>query len=110
MSTALSWVLLVIAGLFEVAWAICLKYSEGFTRPGFVAGTIAALAASMVLLGLAARALPIGTAYAVWTGIGAFGTAMLGMCLLGESAAAIRLVCLAFILTGIVGLKLTDTT
>lgn len=109
MSVTASWVLLVIAGLFEVAWAICLKFSEGFTRPGYVAGTVAALAASMVLLGLAARQLPIGTAYAVWTGIGAFGTAVLGMALLGESAAAVRLVCLALILTGIVGLKLTDT-
>ena len=108
MSITVSWVLLLVAGLFEVAWAVCLKYSEGFTRPGFTVATVAALAASMVLLGLAARALPIGTAYAVWTGIGAFGTAVLGMVLLGESAAAIRLVCLALILTGIVGLKLTD--
>ena len=109
MSITASWALLVIAGLFEVAWAICLKFSEGFTRPAYVAGTVAALAASMVLLGLAARQLPIGTAYAVWTGIGAFGTAVLGMALLGESAAAMRLVCLALILTSIVGLKLTDT-
>ena len=109
MNPTLSWILLVIAGLFEVVWAICLKYSAGFTRPWFTAGTVTALATSMLLLGFAARSLPIGTAYAVWTGIGAFGTAVLGMWLLGESSAALRLLCLALILTGIVGLKLSDT-
>lgn len=98
--------LLVIAGLFETAWAIGLKYSQGFTRPWPTLGTLLALAVSMVLLGLAARTLPIGTAYAVWTGIGALGTAVLGIVLFGESADFLRIVCLALIVAGILGLKL----
>jgi quaternary ammonium compound-resistance protein SugE len=93
--------------LFEVAWAVGLKYTEGFTKPWPTALTLAAMAVSMGLLGITARSLPIGTAYAVWTGIGVFGTALLGMYLFGESMAPLRLLCLALILTGIVGLKLT---
>ncbi|HLW73538.1 MAG TPA: quaternary ammonium compound efflux SMR transporter SugE [Gammaproteobacteria bacterium] len=107
MSTALAWALLVVAGLFEVAWAMGLKYTAGFTRPWPTALTVAAMVVSMGLLGFVARQLPIGTAYAVWTGIGVFGTAVLGMYIFGESAAVLRLICLALILTGIVGLKLT---
>ena len=108
MSTALAWALLVVAGLFEVVWAVGLKYTAGFTRPWPTALTVAAMVVSMGLLGIVARHLPIGTAYAVWTGIGVFGTAVLGMYLFGESTALLRLLCLALILTGIVGLKLTS--
>ena len=108
MSTSLSWVLLVIAGLFEVAWAIGLKYTQGFTRLWPSIGTVVALAASMGLLGLAARILPIGTAYAVWTGIGAVGTAVLGIALFGDSANSLRLLCLALVVVGILGLKFAD--
>ncbi len=107
MSPALAWALLVVAGLFEVAWAIGLKYTQGFTQPVATALTVAAMVVSMGLLGVVARQLPIGTAYAVWTGIGVFGTAVLGMYLFGESLAPLRLLCLALIMTGIVGLKLT---
>jgi quaternary ammonium compound-resistance protein SugE len=106
-SPALAWTLLVIAGLFEVAWAIGLKYTEGFTRTIPTILTLAAMAVSMGLLGVTARHLPIGTAYAVWTGIGVFGTAVLGMYLFGESTAPLRLLCLGLIVAGIVGLKLT---
>ncbi|HEX2667301.1 MAG TPA: quaternary ammonium compound efflux SMR transporter SugE [Gammaproteobacteria bacterium] len=108
MSPAQAWILLVVAGLFEVAWAIGLKYTEGFTKTLPTSLTLAAMGVSMGLLGLVTRQLPIGTAYAVWTGIGVFGTAVLGMYLFGESTTAIRLGCLALILTGIVGLKLTS--
>jgi len=107
LSPTLAWALLFVAGLFEVAWAVGLKYTEGFTRPWPTALTLAAMALSMGLLGVTARSLPLGTAYAVWTGIGVFGTALLGMYLFGESMAPLRLLCLALILTGIVGLKLT---
>jgi quaternary ammonium compound-resistance protein SugE len=108
MSAELAWALLVIAGLFEVAWAIGLKYTEGFTKPTATTLTVAAMVISMGLLGVVAKQLPIGTAYAVWTGIGVFGTAVLGVYLFGESMAPLRLLCLAFIITGIVGLKLTS--
>ena len=107
MSAALAWTLLLVAGLFEVVWAVGLKYTAGFTRPWPTALTVAAMVVSMGLLGLVARYLPIGTAYAVWTGIGVFGTAVLGMVLFGESTAPLRLLCLGLIITGIVGLKLT---
>jgi quaternary ammonium compound-resistance protein SugE len=107
-NTSLAWLLLVVAGLFEIAWAIGLKYTAGFTRPLPTVLTVAAMVISMGLLGITARQLPIGTAYAVWTGIGVFGTAVLGMYLFGESMAPLRLLCLAFILTGIIGLKLTS--
>jgi quaternary ammonium compound-resistance protein SugE len=101
----LSWIILFFAGLLEIGWAIGLKYSEGFTRLWPSVATAAAMAGSVVLLGLAMKQLPVGTAYAVWTGIGAVGTAILGIVLFGESAAAARLVCLGLILAGIVGLK-----
>lgn len=102
------WVLLFIAGLFEVAWAIGLKYTEGFTRFWPSAGTLAAMTLSIVLLGLAMRTLPVGTAYAVWTGIGAVGTVILGIVLFAEPATAARLACVGLIVAGILGLKLTS--
>jgi quaternary ammonium compound-resistance protein SugE len=105
MTRNLAWLALAIAGLFEVGWAIGLKYSDGFTRPLASISTVIAILVSMALLGLAAKTLPIGTAYAVWTGIGAVGTAILGIFLFGDSASVIRLVCLALIVLGIVGLK-----
>ncbi len=104
----MAWGLLLLAGLLEVGWAVGLKYTNGFTRPWPSAGTAAALVASVVLLGSALRTLPLGTAYAVWTGIGTVGTAILGMVLLGEPAGAMRLVCIALIVAGIVGLKLAS--
>ena len=101
-----SWFILLIAGVFEIAWAIGLKYTDGFTRLWPTIGTVAAMVISIVLLGLAVKTLPVGTAYAVWTGIGAVGTAMLGIALLGEPASAGRLMSLSLIIAGIVGLKL----
>ncbi len=103
----MAWVILVIAGLFEVGWAIGLKYTEGFTRLWPTVGTVVAMTISVVLLGWAMRSLPVGTAYAVWTGIGALGTVILGIVLFGEPATAARLVCVGLILAGIVGLKAT---
>ena len=108
MTVTLAWVLLVVAGLFEVAWAIGLKYTEGFSKPMPTVLTVTAMAISMGMLGVVARQLPIGTAYAVWTGIGVFGTAVLGMYLFGESTAPLRLLCLGLIIAGIVGLKQTS--
>ena len=102
----MAWLVLFVAGLFEIAWAIGLKYTEGFSRPWPSAGTVAAMVVSVVLLGLAMRSLPVGTAYAVWTGIGAVGTVILGIVLFGEPATAARLVCIGLIVAGIVGLKL----
>ncbi len=101
----MAWILLLLAGLFEVGWAIGLKYTEGFTRLGPSALTVAAMVASFWLLSLALKVLPIGTAYAVWTGVGAVGTAVLGIVLFGESAAAARLACIGLIVAGIAGLK-----
>ena len=101
------WTLLFLAGLFEVAWAVGLKYTDGFTKLMPTTLTVAAMIASIVLLGLAVKHLPVGTAYAVWTGIGTIGTVILGIVLLGDSAAPLRIVCLALIVLGIVGLKLT---
>jgi quaternary ammonium compound-resistance protein SugE len=101
----MAWIILFVAGLFEIGWAVGLKYTEGFTRPGPTALTGVALVASMVLLGWAVKTLPIGTAYAVWTGIGAVGTAILGLVLFHEPATAARLACIALIVAGIVGLK-----
>jgi quaternary ammonium compound-resistance protein SugE len=106
LSTTLAWTLLVVAGLFEVAWAIGLKYTEGFTKPVPTVLTVAAMVISMGLLGVVARQLPIGTAYAVWTGIGAAGTALLGIWLFGEAATVLRLLCLTLIVAGVIGLKL----
>lgn len=104
----MAWLLLVVAGLFEVAWAIGLKYTDGFTRLWPTVGTLAAMGISLGLLGLAMKSLPVGTSYAVWVGVGAVGTAVLGIVLLGESASAGRLVSLALIVAGIVGLKLAS--
>jgi quaternary ammonium compound-resistance protein SugE len=101
----MAWFILLVAGLLEVAWAIGLKYTEGFTKPLPTVLTVLAMGASVGLLGLALRTLPVGTAYAVWTGIGAVGTAILGMVLFGEAATAMRLACIALIVAGIVGLK-----
>lgn len=105
----MSWFILVIAGFFEIVWAIGLKVGAGFTRPWIVAGTIVALLVSFVLLGLAMQHLPVGTAYAVWTGIGALGTALIGIVWLGEPATAGRLFSLLLIVCGIVGLQLTTS-
>ena len=104
----MSWLILLIAGLFEVAWAIGLKYTEGFTRFWPTVGTILAMVVSLWLLGLAMKALPVGTAYAVWVGVGALGTALLGIALFGEPASVGRLLSLLLILCGIVGLKLAS--
>jgi quaternary ammonium compound-resistance protein SugE len=102
----MNWMLLLVAGLFEVGWAIGLKYTDGFTRPWPTVGTVAAMVISVGLLGWAMRGLPVGTAYAVWVGVGAVGTAVLGMLLFGEAASAGRLVSLGLVVAGIVGLKL----
>ncbi|MGH8320995.1 MAG: quaternary ammonium compound efflux SMR transporter SugE [Gammaproteobacteria bacterium] len=101
----MAWLLLVLAGLFEVAWVVGLKYTAGFTRPLASTLTIIAIIISMALLGFAAKVLPIGTAYAVWTGIGAVGTVVLGILLFGDSANLIRIACLVLIVAGIIGLK-----
>ena len=101
------WLMLTLAGLFEIVWAIGLKYTEGFTRTVPTVITVAAMAASMYLLALAAKTLPIGTAYAVWTGIGAVGAAVLGVFLFSESANLVRICCIGLIVAGIVGLKLS---
>ena len=107
MSVSLPWVYLGIAGLFEIAWAIGLKYTEGFTRPVASLLTIIAMIASVWFLGLAVKTIPIGTGYAVWTGIGAAGTAALGIILFSESTHPLRLASIALIVAGIVGLKLS---
>ena len=101
------WTLLVVAGLFEVGWAVGLKYTDGFSKPLPTALTVGAMLASIGLLGLAMKHLPVGTAYAVWTGIGTVGTVILGIVLLGDSASPVRLGCVALIMLGIAGLKLT---
>ena len=102
----MAWFLLFIAGLMEVGWAIGLKYTEGFTRLVPSVLTLAAMAVSLGMLGLALKTLPMGTAYAVWTGIGAVGTAILGIVLFGDPATMARLGCIGLIVAGIVGLKL----
>ena len=102
----MAWVIVVTAGLFEVGWAIGLKYTEGFTRLWPSVGTVLAMIISVWLLGIAMKSLPVGTAYSVWVGVGAAGTVVLGIVLLGESANAARLVSVALIVAGIVGLKL----
>ena len=104
------WLLLIIAGLFEIGWAVGLKYTEGFTRLWPSIGTAAAMVVSLVLLGIAMKALPVGTAYAVWVGVGAVGTVILGIVLFGEPAGALRLVSVGLIIAGIVGLKLATPT
>jgi quaternary ammonium compound-resistance protein SugE len=103
------WLLLIAAGILEVGWAVGMKYTNGFTRLWPSIGTGAAMAASLYLLSIAARGLPIGTAYAVWTGIGAAGTAVLGMFLFGEARDVARLICIGLIVAGVFGLRLTST-
>ncbi|WP_426342747.1 quaternary ammonium compound efflux SMR transporter SugE [Pseudoduganella sp. S-14] len=100
------WIVLLLAGLLEVVWAVGLKYTEGFTRLVPSAVTLAAMAGSVILLGLALRSLPLGTAYAIWTGIGTVGTVIWGIMMLDEPASVARLVCIAMIVLGIAGLKI----
>jgi quaternary ammonium compound-resistance protein SugE len=102
------WVYLTIAGLFEVGWAIGLKYSDGFSKPLPSLLTVVAMAVSLWLLAFAMKTIPVGTAYAVWTGIGAVGVAVLGMVLFGESREFLRVLCLFLIIAGIIGLKLVS--
>lgn len=102
------WILLVLAGLFEIVWAVGLKYTEGFTRLWPTVGTVAFMIVSFGLLAHVLKTLPIGTAYAIWTGIGAVGTALVGIIVLGESASPARLACIGMIAAGIVGLKLVS--
>ncbi|KXB29577.1 molecular chaperone [Dechloromonas denitrificans] len=106
MSAASAWLILFIAGLCEIGWAVGLKYTEGFSRLWPSAATLLAMVASVLLLGWSLKVLPLGTAYAVWTGIGAVGTAILGMLLFGESREVARLISIGLIVAGIVGLKL----
>ena len=103
----MSWIILFFAGLFEVGWAVGLKYTDGFTRPLPTALTVAAMAISLGLLGLAVKELPLGTAYAIWTGVGAVGTVIAGIILFGESMALVRLLSVALIIAGLIGLKLS---
>ncbi|PXX74419.1 quaternary ammonium compound-resistance protein SugE [Pseudomonas sp. LAMO17WK12:I10] len=105
----MSWIILFFAGLFEVGWAVGLKYTDGFSRPLPTALTIAAMAVSLGLLGLAMKELPLGTAYAIWTGVGAVGTVIAGIILFGESMALFRLASVALIITGLIGLKVSAT-
>jgi quaternary ammonium compound-resistance protein SugE len=107
--TALAWALLVLAGFCEIGWAIGLKYTEGFSRPLSSVITLVLMVVSVVLLAVALKQIPLGTGYAVWTGIGAAGTAILGMFLFDESREALRLLFIGFIVAGIVGLKLVST-
>ena len=102
----MAWLLLFVAGLMEIGWAIGLKYTEGFTRLGPSVLTLTCMVGSILLLGLALKTMPVGTAYAVWTGIGAVGTAILGMILFGDPAGVARIACIGLIVAGIVGLKL----
>jgi quaternary ammonium compound-resistance protein SugE len=106
----MTWFILFVAGLLEIAWAVGLKYTEGFTRLWPTVATIVALVASMTFLGIALRTLPLGTAYAVWTGIGSVGTAVLGIVLFREPATVMRLVCIGLIVAGIIGLKLASSS
>ncbi len=106
----MAWIYLVVAGLFECGWAIGLKYSDGFTKLIPSALTFFAMAISLGFLSAAIKTIPVGTAYAVWTGVGAIGVASMGMLLFGESRDVIRIICLLFIVSGIVGLKLTSTS
>jgi quaternary ammonium compound-resistance protein SugE len=106
----MDWVILVIAGLFEVGWAIGLKYTEGFTRLWPTIWTVAAMIISLWLLGIALKSLPVGTAYSVWVGVGAVGTVIFGIVLLGEAANVARLISVALIIAGIIGLKLATPT
>jgi quaternary ammonium compound-resistance protein SugE len=104
----MAWALLFVAGLLEIGWAVGLKYTEGFTKLIPTALTVGAMVISVILLGIAVRTLPIGTAYTVWAGIGTVGTVILGIALFGDPAGAIRLTCIAMIIVGIVGLKVIE--
>lgn len=104
----MSWIILFFAGLFEVGWAVGLKYTEGFTRPLPTVLTVTAMLVSLGLLGLAMKELPLGTAYAIWTGIGAVGTVIAGIILFGESMALLRLLSVALIICGLIGLKVSN--
>ena len=106
MSSTQAWIILLIAGLCEVGWAVGMKYTDGFSRLWPSVWTLVGMAASVVLLGWSLKVLPLGTAYAVWTGIGAVGTALLGIYLFGESREVLRFVCIGLIVAGIIGLKL----
>ena len=106
MSSSMSWLILLVAGLFEMGWAIGLKYTEGFTRLWPSLWTVTSMTISVVMLGVAIKYLPVGSAYAVWVGIGAVGTVILGIVLLGESASTLRLLSVGCIILGIIGLKL----
>jgi quaternary ammonium compound-resistance protein SugE len=103
---AMAWLIVIVAGLFEVGWAIGLKYTDGFTRVGPTVATLAAMVVSVWLLSIGMRTLPVGTAYSVWVGVGAIGTVALGIVLFGEPASAARLISVGLIVAGIVGLKL----
>ncbi|MBO9550852.1 MULTISPECIES: quaternary ammonium compound efflux SMR transporter SugE [Pseudomonas] len=103
----MSWIILFFAGLFEVGWAVGLKYTDGFSKPLPTVLTVAAMAISLGLLGLAMKELPLGTAYAIWTGVGAVGTVIAGIILFGESMALVRLASVALIVTGLIGLKVS---
>ena len=103
----MNWFILITAGLFEIGWAIGLKYTDGFTRFWPTLGTLLSMIISLMLLGIAMKSLPVGTAYAVWVGVGAVGTAVFGMMLMGEAISGLRLMSLGLIIAGIVGLKLT---
>ena len=105
LSPSLAWVLLLLAGVLEIVWSVSMKASDGFTKHHFTAITLVAAALSFWLLGLALRQLPVGTAYAVWTGVGAVGAAVLGIALFGESPGILRIGCIALIVLGILGLK-----
>jgi len=102
----MAWIILVLAGLFEVGWAIGLKYSEGLTKLWPTIGTVVAMIISLCLLGIAMKSLPVGTAYSVWVGVGSVGTVILGIILFGEPVNAARLISVALIISGIIGLKL----
>lgn len=102
------WLLLLIAGLFEIGWAVGLKYTDGFTRPVPTVLTVGCMAASLWLLALALKTLPLGTAYAVWTGVGTVGAAVMGVALFGETVDPLRLACIGLIVAGIIGLKLAS--
>ena len=105
MTANMAWLLLIVAGILEIVWSISMKASQGFTKPNFTSITLIAAALSFWLLGLALRQLPVGTAYAVWTGVGAVGAAILGILIFNEPVTMTRIICIALIVIGIVGLK-----